>query len=193
MAKRKSERQIKEEIQHAEYLGLRTNQVWEREEDGKVQDEQHVSASHSRVLCKMENVEGAGLGWSKGGEAVSFTVSVKFCEVSKQRRLKGSPHTSPKTREALGILGSGWSLRPIEQWILEQGHAGKEPEKRQMLPTPAERGRDGKPAVSTGRSHRRSRWLWTFQFWLLSKRADARLQWAEKWMGGSPLGREGKR
>lgn len=35
MAKRKSERQIKEGIQHAEYLGLRTNQMWERRETGK--------------------------------------------------------------------------------------------------------------------------------------------------------------
>lgn len=42
------------------YLGLMTNELWETEEDGEVENG-GVSVSHPRVLRKVENVEGVEL------------------------------------------------------------------------------------------------------------------------------------
>lgn len=83
---------------------LNTNQMREMEEARKGWDEQHVSASYSRVFRKMENVEGTGLGLKQRWRDSEFHC-MRFCEVSTKRHLKGSSHTSPKTRQALGILG----------------------------------------------------------------------------------------
>lgn len=85
---------------------LNTNQMQEMEEARKGWDEQHVSASSSRVFSKTENVEGAGLGLMQRWRDSEFHY-MRLCEVSTKRHLKGSSHTSPKTRQALGILRCG--------------------------------------------------------------------------------------
>lgn len=44
----KSERRIKEDIEYAECLRLMNTSIREMEENGKVQDDQHVSVLYSR-------------------------------------------------------------------------------------------------------------------------------------------------
>lgn len=51
------EEELEADIKCAKYLGVMTNEMWETEEDRKVEDD-HVSVSHPRVLRKVENVEG---------------------------------------------------------------------------------------------------------------------------------------
>lgn len=69
-------------------------------------DDQHVSVSHLRVLRKIDNAEAVELRLKQKWKD-SLILSMKFYAISKQRHIKGSPHTDPKLRETLGIVGGG--------------------------------------------------------------------------------------
>lgn len=71
---------------------------------------------------------------------MSLFLSMKFWGTSKQRLIKGIPHTNAKIRETLALRRT-----------LEQGQAGK-PENGQVVSSPAERGR--------GRGAACAHWLW---------------------------------
>lgn len=83
-----------------------TNQMWKGRKMGK-QMTTHVSVLHPRVLGKMENVKGVELGLKQKWRHNELNFEYEVYGISKQRHIKNGPHTRPKIRETLSILGGG--------------------------------------------------------------------------------------
>ena len=154
---------------------LNTNQMQEMEEARKGWDEQHVSASSSGVFSKTENVGGVRTDAKVEGQWVSLYEALwSIYKKTFEREL------SHQSKDQAGPGHFRLWLKPQSHGEVDAGARTVREvvgEKVGGVNSCRERKRE-KPCGVTGCSHRRPRWSWRFQLWLLSKGVVARYKQA---------------